>query len=227
MIMRKIVLLLGIVSLSSFLFIQCKKDCNSKELDDKIFTDIELDVVPYNGAETLVFKNSNGDSMVFSGQGRSSTMVRRVANPDHDEDECAGDYRNTESNIVKFKHGIDTIMSIELGFYRPFGDDENMKNIDFRYYKENLNYSYFYGNYRFFAKTSNSDTIEGLSFYGYSYYFITNYYSSLTLVNKTYTRVYELTYFNSFGFSLFYSVVQGLVGYKESTGTIWYLDRIN
>ena len=48
-IMRKIVLIFALVSLSSLLFIQCKKDCNSKQLDDKYFTAQELAIVPYNG----------------------------------------------------------------------------------------------------------------------------------------------------------------------------------
>jgi hypothetical protein len=223
-IMRKTVLLLALVSLSSFLFIQCKKDCNSKQLDDKYFTAQELAIVPYNGTEILVYKNSDGDSICFTGQGRISRMDARVSNPDHDQEECAGDKRNAEDNFVTFKSGnTDTIISVGLYFPRPFDDYENLKTINFTC---SFTTNHFYGHYGFYGDTIANHYLY-LDFYNSDYYFISGYFSALTLINRTYYRVYELKDFNynGFGNTLYYNVMQGIVGYKESTGTIWYLDR--
>lgn len=222
--MKRTILLISLMTVLSFLFVECKKNCNSKELDDKTFTDMERNIVPYNGSETLIFKNSIGDSLVFIGQGRTSKMDNRVEFPDHDEDECAGNTRNAESNQVSFKCGnTDSIIRIALDFWRPFDNDENIKLIDFSY--SSIGYvssNYFYGTYMFYSDTLVSPTNAWQNFY-----LITAYYNSLTLINKTYQRVYELSFFNSYGRTLYYNIIQGVVGYKESSGTIWYLDRIN
>lgn len=43
------------------MFIQCKRDCNTEKLGDFRFSQADLKIVPYNGFENLIFKDSNGD----------------------------------------------------------------------------------------------------------------------------------------------------------------------
>lgn len=226
-IMRRTFLLLLLVIVSLLLCVQCNKHCNSEQLDDLYFTAKELAVVPYQGTETLVFKNSNGDSICFTGQGRTSHMDARVSNTEPEDDECFGDTRNAEDNAVVFKSGnTDSIISVHLYFPHPFANYEALKTISFHYgYKATYNVDLFHGTYGFFGDSIANAYPYNTYFY-YVDYFISGYYSSLTLVNKTYTRVYELMYYNGQGKVLYYNVTQGIVGYKESSGIIWYLDSV-
>jgi len=222
-IMRKTVLLLLFVTITMLMFVQCKK-CKSKQLDDKNFTDLERQIIPYNGTETLVFKNLNGDSICFTGQGRTTRMNSNVEYPDHHEDECAGDRRNSESINVTFRCGnTDSTISIVLYFIKPFGEFENLKIIIFDC--SNI-FDNFYAIYGFYGDTILNTHLYYDCTYNYNYN-ITGYFNSLTLANKTYSNVYEFMIFNGHGRTLYYTRLQGIVGCKEMSGIIWYLDRIN
>lgn len=224
--MKRTVFLLIVMVLSSLLFVQCKK-CKTEELSDKNFTAEDLAIVPYNGTEKLTFKNEVGDSICFTGQGRSSTMNVTYEVRDWDGEECHGDHRMVEFNKIEFTcDNADTTIAVYLRFHHPFNETENEKHILIEWEHSDNNASpEFFGIYTFY-----SDTIKSPESYPDSYYgIILNYYGSyypLHIGNKTFTRVYEMTYFDSFGFSIYYSVSQGIVGFKERSGTVWYLDRM-
>lgn len=218
--MKKTVLIIISGILFSLLFAQCKKECNSTQIEDKTFTVQQLAIVPYDGTETLVFKNLQGDSICFTGQGRASEMSLKYSNPDAGEDDCIGNYRNTETNSVKFNCGTDSLISLKLYFPFPFNELESLTVIRIAFCDQ------FNAAYSFYGDTINNYNLY-YSYYGYSCPdFVSGYYSDISFGDKTFHAVYELMFYNSQGKTLYYSVSQGIVAYKESSGTIWYLDKM-
>ena len=218
--MKKKLLLFTIIALSTFFFVDCKK-CKSKQYDEKILVDDDLLVLTYTGNEKLVFKNAIGDSMCFTGQGRSSEMEERSSNPDYDGSGCMPDKRMVEKNSVRFKYdNADTTLSIDLMYYSPFGSYENDKVIVFRYYHE-MSSRIFDGIFSYSLAEIENPKISSLT----DFYFISAYYHVVTLGNKTFNDVYELICFGYPGVALYYSVVNGIVGIKRPSGVLWYLDR--
>lgn len=70
--MKKILIII-VVSLT-LLNAQCKNDCESKKIGDLNFTQDELNIVPYNGTETLVFRDSLNDSILYNGNSRETKI---------------------------------------------------------------------------------------------------------------------------------------------------------
>jgi hypothetical protein len=223
-IMRRTFLLFTIIIFVA-LFDSCDH-CNDT-LDDKNFTLDEINIVPYTGNETIVLKDSVGDSICLTGQGRRSAMIYRSSNPEYDNNDCSTDYRNSEVVYFDYKFADmpDTTFSIWLDFYRPFYDKENVKDFTIFFYDKSGNdggHSIFSATYTF-EVNSLMNPVSGSYFTSY----ISEFYNTFTLLNKTFTSVYEFRnpYFGSF--SVYYSIDQGLIGYIDSAGTKWYLDKIN
>jgi hypothetical protein len=57
----------------SIFFISCKENiCTEKELPSTIFTQSELNMIPYDGEETLIFNSSTEPTITYSGKKRST-----------------------------------------------------------------------------------------------------------------------------------------------------------
>jgi len=48
----------------------------------------DLQIVPYNGTETMKFKNQSGDSVIFYGAGRHSDLAQEYRGCDDNSDCC-------------------------------------------------------------------------------------------------------------------------------------------
>jgi hypothetical protein len=198
---------------------RCGK-CREKELSDKKFTTSELSILPYNGTETLTFKDSIGDSVCYYGQGRKDEMdITHEAEYPNDAGCYDGGYRQVESVSVDFHHNPDTTFNIRLFFYHPFGDMENDKYIDFTF-----SGGVFACPYSFEAGTIMKPKLSG-----WNDFYVAAIYNSLTLVNKTYSNVYELKRYHVANYpqmltSVYYSISKGIVGFKKKSGETWYLD---
>ena len=73
--MNKRILTPIFISFFFLTFIQCKK-CDPKELGVAFFSQTDLNIVPYIGTETLIFKDSIGDTIGFkpSEMGRENSF---------------------------------------------------------------------------------------------------------------------------------------------------------
>jgi len=218
-------ILIPAMVLFAFLFVQCKR-CKQAELSDKKFTQEELNILPYTGNEKLVFKDSQDDSVCYTGQGRVSTMKLNHAVMDWDGEECQGDYRQVEWNEIKFKSdSSDTTISISIYFYHPFNDYENDKMILFDFSYPNPNGQAMLHSVYSFEAGSLMDSKHGQGHYVY----VSAFHNTITLGNNTYSSVYELrnSYYENQPLdvtTLYYSLLKGIVGYKKISGTIWYLN---
>jgi hypothetical protein len=223
-------LLLMLFLLSAFTLMRCKR-CKQEELPDKKFTQQEQAIIPYAGSETLTFKDSSGDSVCYTGQGRISTMNLNHEVMDWDGEECQGDYRQIESVSLNYKGtNSDTTIGFRMRFYHAFNDYENDKifSLSISYSTPNME-NIFYGSFSFELNTLINNIHGQLPLQSY----ISAFHDTLTILNKKYYSVYELTWDTSnilpqyqhlFVSSVYYSISQGLVGYKKTTGAIWYLD---
>ena len=82
-----------------------------------------LNIIPYKGNETLIFKDSIGDSLVYEAEGRSSGMYRYYRDPSNVGYKGASDYYDYERNTTNFKHGSNLIIE----FSNPFLSNKIMK----------------------------------------------------------------------------------------------------
>ena len=211
-----------------FIFIGCRK--KPTQLPDKRFTQSELNILPYIGTETLTFKNIAGDSVLYTGQGKKSNlyMVHEL-NQDYEENRGKGDFRNVETVYLSFKKtNSNATIDIYLSFPHPFNERENEKNMSIKFNYYDINSFMFNGTYLFEAGSIMS--LNHTQYYYISY--VTAYHDSLTLANRTYYHVFEMTrdvsdilpqYQDIQITNLYYSSLEGIVGYKIKTGAIWYL----
>jgi hypothetical protein len=206
--------------LSTLTFVKCDR-CRQKKLSDKKFTQEELNVAPYNGFEELIFRDSIGNSIYFTGQGRTSTMQLIHETWDWDGEECPGDNRQVERVDFSFNinHSTDTTLLLSLLFIHPFNEYENDKYIRFAF--DNIGFS---GIYSFEA-----GIIMNPKYPAWSDSYIPAFYDTLTIFNKTFYSVFELKN-NYYGnepndlLSVYYSISRGIIGFKKGSGTTWYLD---
>ena len=186
------------ILLSAFFFLlifnQCKKE--AKCLGKLTFTEAELKIIPYTGNETLVFKDSIGDSLIFKINDRGSYTYPYFKNPDSYEQT---DYYEYEYNYISFINND----KIDLRFSNPFISNKTIKYFD-------INFNSFTGTYEFDANNIAPSV----------------FHDTLTIINKTFNSVYELKtlYLNLSGNSLlFYTFNEGIVGF-ENNGKYWYLE---
>ena len=59
-IMKFFILILTFFTILIMAFSSCKKNCESNNLGNVSFTPTDLQIVPYKGTETLIFKDSLG-----------------------------------------------------------------------------------------------------------------------------------------------------------------------
>jgi len=211
--MKKIIFISIIVGLSFFLFQQCKKERN-KNLGTINLTEAEKNIIPYHGGEHLVFKDSLGDSAIINVAPPVDTFIKKN-NPNGDG------YYNTEAYIIR-------PINIGLGFFFINSGTELIFSI-FNFHLENHPEIYYrfdgdwlYNSGKLYYTTSGWTGWSGIK-----------YMDSLTIVNKKFYSVYELsgeivsssneTYKN-----IYYSLQQGIIGIRTMNGfgqiRRWFLE---
>jgi len=216
-IINKIVILFVVFSLTSVTFSSCNK-CKSKNFGTITFSQTDLNILPYNGAEKLIFKDSLNDSIIFNGKDRSSNFGN--ISYEHYHEYCAGDYVNSEINFTQFRiddndYGCRISLSIIDPFVSPHLKDMNLTII----YKKGGEW-FFEGSFDF-----NEQKLTGIC---YSPNSVEGLVDTLTLGPKVFNNVYTLVQNEDpFGLdnlkTVYYSVSKGIVGFKSKDEHLWYL----
>jgi hypothetical protein len=211
-----------------FSFNQCRKN-EGKLLGTFSFTQDELNVIPYDGGETIVLVDTTGDSIKYIVQSTRKDeyiIVYRPGYADVDNIKTV-DYYKIEKNSVN----ADDKFEIYLTYSSPF-NPPSMKYLCFRNVRIGIHpeINPFGGYCEFNANKiihtgqngTHSDTY-GINLYVKSY-------DTLKLNDKYFYSVYELSesplskdtidYIST----VYYSMTQGIVGIKTNNNRIWSLN---
>ena len=114
--MKRKILFPIITIISLLIFIQCKK-CHNKFLGNIDFTQTDLNIVPYNGTENIIFKDSIGDSLYFHSGFRQVGAYQKVPIHSYEQDQCEPDFYYYANNYTYFKEGNNDFgLDLELSF---------------------------------------------------------------------------------------------------------------
>ena len=211
---------MAFVICGSLLF-QCKKKCESEKIGTLSFTSAELKILPYNGTDLLVFKDSLGDSIYYNGDTRSSRYDNSYYEHPSDQ-ECKGNYYYYEGNYSLFK-GKDNYhtVQIDLNFSSPYQFPTKYRIINFRIlYKKTTNME-FNGVFAF-----DTTSIMGVPI-GFSNPYKSSliaFHDNITILGHVFYNVYELTANTSIR-KLYFSKNNGVVGFKTDDNKSWYLKQ--
>ncbi len=227
--MKKIILTITLAGLSILMFLSCHKDkCDSDYLGQVAFTEEDLKIVPYNGTETLVFTDSLGNTMSFIGQGRFSRLFDnkhfQYYDPGYDPDFCVGDYFDTETNYTRLSGDIikDFYIRINLSMNSGHPFHQNIEKIIV------FTVAYLYESKKYFFSTSFYFNVPILTNPLFDNESSIIYKDSLMLDKKYYSSVYVLEQLQDpYGLKnlkyLYYTIKEGIVGFKTKEGHLWYL----
>jgi hypothetical protein len=211
----------------------CNKKCVETQIAVLKFTQNELSINPYDGAEILTFKNSDGDSIVFPKGTRKTEVqvITKISSGDAMEyhNGCTGDYFNKDYNwMEKINEDYHSRFDINLKFLYSFEHPIMDKEIELFFYSwvnSQPGGDGFDGFYKFKVDTIYNELYPGDS--------IVSYYNVLAIGPKAFNNVYELCCENpdtrnKEWFSIaYYTIKEGLVGFKTNFGQTWYLDKIS
>jgi hypothetical protein len=217
--MKKLIVNLCLFS-CIILFYQCHKDSDNqagKNLGTISFSPQDRMIVPYNGGETITFKDTLGKLVhlhVFNPRSKEYT------DDPQNQSNGTGDFYEVERDVIY----ADSTFTIYLTQSSPFDQLQGkFINIDvFAISSHPEIPGEFTGFCRFNA---------GQLFTEPSGNIIVSFYDSLKILNKKFNSVYDLSAITltpndgSEAYSnLYYSVTQGFVGVKTSKGRRWCLN---
>jgi|ERR1035437_2159222 hypothetical protein len=204
-----------------FLFSQCSKDVSTsikkphKRVDVKL-SSAELNIIPYLLNDSVIFKDSLGNSQILKVT-RKNIHSSLVSCPKDD----STDY--FIENLAIMLSDDSNINSIGLNLAPPSPTICSSANTNKDYFivsfSTPFSHNYFGNGFPCIIDTTNFyHMLDGLPI---------PYYSSLTLVNKTFSSVYELTHQFSINAdylqSVYYNKTKGIVGFQMKSGVKWYL----
>ncbi len=220
--MRKIILTITLAGLSILMFISCRDKCDSDYLGEVAFTEEDLKIVPYNGTETLVFTDSLGNTMSFTGQGYySDYKTLHYENPTSYD--CLGNYFYSQFYRIQFNHMLSDYnisFSLSMNGGSPFF--KNIKNTIYFWieYKEDSKYWHFDKGFYF----NHNNIYQGIDTLDKKILFK----DSLIIGSNNIHSVYQLEQtkdpYPSLNIQyLYYTIKEGIVGFKTKEGHLWYL----
>ena len=222
--MKKAPILFTLAISLCLIFYQCQKTCNSKKLGDIRFTQTDLNIVPYNGMENLIFKDSTDDTISMHpevSKGRNSIYDDKHYERYYSPEECPPNYYYTEGNYTHFI-GTDYHTSIwtDLYFEDPFVTPLKKVIVIDVAYKDSQEW-YFSSTFYFDASLLYDRSPREVNIVAFN--------DSLTIGPKQFKNVYTLRQnVDPYGLKnlkiVYYSVTSGVVGFKTDEGHIWYLE---
>jgi hypothetical protein len=211
--MKKIFFLLTLITFYILIFNSCKKNCESENLGTFKFTSTDLQIIPYQGKDSLIFSDSLGNLITYNGIGRGSVedYHDQYPNLNNNPNFCIGDYFYTESNEIdlfgkNYPFGITIDLDMDSG--SSFG--QNIKKFF------SLGISYEDIKFWHFGILINFDGLKLIDSN-------ISLKDSLKIGPKTFYSVYVLTQNNDNLKTVFYTISQGVVGFRTNNGHTSYL----
>jgi len=221
--MKKILFSFTIILVFMLMFFQCKKECNSEKLGDRKFTQTDRNIVPYNGLENLIFKDSIGDTVSMHPEvstGRMYSYDNKFYEYYFSSEKCPPNYYYVEQNYTHFV-GKDYGTSIwtDIYFDNPFADTLK-KYIVIKVAFEDSQSWYFTRSFFFNSSTLFNRYPQESK--------IIDYNDSLKIGPKWFLKVYTLKQIQDpYGLKnlqfVYYSLNDGVVGFKTKDGHLLYL----
>jgi hypothetical protein len=212
----------------------CNKPCNQHQVAELRFTPEDLTINPYKGDEVLVFKSPAGGSVYFpAGQRKTENEIfyeydTESAKIDHDG--CQGDYYTTQYDwMVKSAVGIESRLDINLNFHYTMEKPRKGTGFTLYFWIKDPGLLCFWANYDFKPGILMNDSIW-TRYPGYTDSIVA-LHPVLHLGPREFSDVYELYGHNpdhrdtAWICTAYYSIAQGLVGFKTTGGKTWYLDQ--
>ena len=213
-------LLFFLFFLSAILFISCQNKCQNSQVADLKFSDEELKINPYTGKERLTYSSSANDNIVFPEGDRYSIEQKYFTDPNSPESACKNNYYYGETNSM-YKNDGNSVFNIILIYnYTDFYRSDLRKRFDLYIFIRKLNAS-FNGSFIFGQDTLMRDISN-------NYDSIVDFQMTKVIGPRTFDKVYELYAHNEGAKdtawipTVFYSIKQGLVGFKTNNGNIYY-----
>ena len=217
--MKSTIFKLIVITCISLLFSQCKKEEENIISESQMLGTVELgksgmELVPYQLNDTLTFKDSLGNSQQFIVVNKR-TQFKRYHKGGGGTD-LTSDYYDIEALNVILKGYKDNYFTFDLT--APLPKDISNFHINKYYLYINMNLDISVPSSSYFSYIDTMDfyyNLEGEAI---------PFYSSITLLNNTYSSIYELAD-NSAAEKVFYSTSLGIVGFRTKDNELWYLDN--
>jgi hypothetical protein len=197
--------------------------CNSELIRNVHFSPQALAINPYTGTDEIHFRSLQGDSLVLTGDYRTSESYEHYPYAKEGTD-CKGDYVEMEKNITQLTStSYEWRFKISLDFYYYPSYDSAAPYI--RFESNNLSDSSY-----------DNETSRGAFFWTDTIYdrgmFLNNYYDyhpEVSIGPNSYENIYEFFLIQAYSLhndwvdTLYYSIQTGIVGFKTHLGETWYL----
>lgn len=198
--------------------------CIHNERAKLTFNQGDRSITPYTGNETLIFKDTIGDSMVFEKGAWNigfNVEYEYTLHEAQEHNNCTGDYITVEKDDLNFyaKEGK-AYLHFSISNSYTFDHPESIKYFDITFVPDTLE-MYFSALYKF-----SNDTLFP---YPNNHDSIVNFHNQITLGPKTFSNVYELyaihipTNVPEWYNRAYYSTLDGLVGLRTNNGRLLYL----
>ncbi|MEI6889902.1 MAG: hypothetical protein ACOYM0_12730 [Bacteroidales bacterium] len=225
--MKKSLIILAFGFCLVVLFSCKKKDSSTSgsSLGSYSFTSSDLTVLPYPTYDTLIFKSTEQDSILYTFRGRSSAMKTFFEHPGNPVG-YQGNYYSCEENSSGFISQNSDYLIFNLHYSDPFLGNAGKKYFNIGVMISSLESCSFFAQFRFEPDTLLS-YLPNTSFTSGGY--VKAFYYALTIGPRLYENVYELvgpsstSYCPAFIDRVYYSINQGIVGFSLNTGKKWFL----
>ena len=217
--MKKIIVSLFI----AFAFISCKREKDEihktpEKLGEETLLNTDLLNVPYTLNQVLVFKDSLSDSITFTVQQRTNEYQTYYVNSGAIEQ----DYYLQEKNITTlFSDSLTPSSQLIIYAKQPEAIDQSdgLKSMLFKFYlPAEPNTDFYSCGIRYDAQ---------LNFYATQTMVPIVKHTNYSILSHSFSNVYELNNIVQSGINpttkLYYSISEGIVGFKKLSGQEWYL----
>gem|GEM_PF-442941 len=224
---RSLIVILSL-GLCFSLLASCKKKESSvsgSSLGSFSFTASELAIMPYPTDDTLIFKSTEGDSIVFKYSGRNSMMKSVYEHPQNPSG-YQGNFYTCEVNSSGFVSANSDYIYFNLHYSDPFLGYPGTKYFNIGLTTGSSGSCGFSAEFRFEADTLIS-YVPDSAFKAGGY--VKALYKTLAIGPRAFENVYELVgpaltaYCPVFFSRVYYSISGGVVGFALNTGKTWFL----
>lgn len=214
------------------LFLMTATSCKKKQdtaadasLGSFAFTAADLAVIPYPTYDTLFFKSTGGDIIMFRDKGRSVSNTRFYKYPTNPEG-FKGDYYNTQEAVAGFASATSDYISFHLSFSDPFVEKAGTKFFGLTIMDHAFPNCSWAATFRFAGDSLMSLLPDsGFAYGGY----VKAIHPILSIGPLVYNHVYELVapeptqYCPVYFARVYYNPEQGVLGFLENNGKAYFL----